>query len=111
MTKYEGQDHYLDPETGVLKNRLGIKDKDELKKAEASLVAWRSFQLSGSPIKGISTSNTLKLSINIFLAMFTIGQVKFGISTLPKTIAILPIRDILSAQHARFSRNWRKKTF
>lgn len=52
MTKYEGQDHYLDPETGVLKNKLGIKDEDELKKAEASLVAWRSFQLSESPIQG-----------------------------------------------------------
>ena len=34
MAKYEGQDHYLDPETGVLKNKLGIKDEDELKKAE-----------------------------------------------------------------------------
>jgi len=37
MTKYEVQDHYLDPETGVLKNRLGISDEEELKKAEASL--------------------------------------------------------------------------
>jgi cell filamentation protein len=52
MTKYEGQDHYLDTETGVLKNKLGIKDEDELKKAEASLGAWRSFQLSGRPIEG-----------------------------------------------------------
>ena len=52
MTKYESQDHYLDPETGVLKNKLGIKDEDELKKAEASLVAWRSYQLSEKPIQG-----------------------------------------------------------
>lgn len=52
MTKYESQDHYLDPETGVLKNKLGIEDEEELKKAEASLVAWRSYQLSEKPIQG-----------------------------------------------------------
>jgi cell filamentation protein len=52
MAKYEGKDHYLDPETGVLKNKLGIGDEDELKKAEASLVAWRSFQLAEKPVQG-----------------------------------------------------------
>ena len=52
MAKYEGTDHYLDPETGVLKNKLGIGDGDELKKAEASLVAWRSFQLAEKPMEG-----------------------------------------------------------
>src|SRR5208337_2174436 len=34
MAKYEGKDHYFDPETGVLKNKLGIEDEEELKKAE-----------------------------------------------------------------------------
>ncbi|MGA2026019.1 MAG: hypothetical protein ABSH17_02990 [Syntrophobacteraceae bacterium] len=38
MAKYEGKDHYFDPETGVLKNKLGIRDQEELKKAEAPLV-------------------------------------------------------------------------
>ncbi|QQG66064.1 Fic/DOC family protein [Desulfobulbus oligotrophicus] len=52
MAKYEGKDHYLDPETGVLKNKLGLTDEEELKEAEASLAAWRSFQLANSPIKG-----------------------------------------------------------
>ena len=52
MTKYQGQDHYLDPETGVLKNKLGISDEEELMQAEASLVAWRSYQLSEKPIQG-----------------------------------------------------------
>ena len=36
MAKYEGNDHYLDPETGILKNKLGIKEEDELNEAEAS---------------------------------------------------------------------------
>jgi len=52
MAKYEGQDHYLDPETGVLKNKLGIREEEELKAAEASLVAWRSYQLVENPIQG-----------------------------------------------------------
>lgn len=52
MAKYEGQDHYFDAETGVLKNKLGIGDENELTKAEASLVAWRGFQLFKKPIRG-----------------------------------------------------------
>jgi cell filamentation protein len=52
MSKYEGTDHYLDPETGVLKNQLGIEDEDELKEAEAASVGWRSFQLSEIPVQG-----------------------------------------------------------
>lgn len=52
MTKYEGQDHYLDPETGVLKNKLGIKNEEGLQQAEASFVAWRSFQLHENPLAG-----------------------------------------------------------
>lgn len=52
MAKYEGRDPYLDPETGVLKNRLGITDESELEKAEAAFVAWRSYELSQKPIGG-----------------------------------------------------------
>jgi cell filamentation protein len=60
MTKYEGQDHYLDPETGVLKNKLGIQDEEKLKRAEASLVAWRSFELSQKPVQGSFDLDHLK---------------------------------------------------
>jgi cell filamentation protein len=52
MAKYEGQDHYLDPETGVLKNKLGISEEEELKAADASLVAWRTYQLVEKPLQG-----------------------------------------------------------
>lgn len=60
MAKYEGEDHYLDPKTGVLRNKLGIGDEDELKQAEASLVAWRSFQLAEKPIPGSFDLDHLK---------------------------------------------------
>jgi cell filamentation protein len=52
MAKYKGQDHYLDPETGVLQNKFGISEEEELKAAEASLVAWRSYQLVEKPTQG-----------------------------------------------------------
>lgn len=52
MSKYEGNDHYLDPATGVLKNKLGIRDEEKLNEAEASLSAWRSFQLAENPVHG-----------------------------------------------------------
>ena len=52
MSKYRGNDHYLDPETGVFKNKLGIGDEAELKEAEESLLAWRSFQLAENLIAG-----------------------------------------------------------
>ena len=52
MAKYESQDRYLNPETGILRNRLGIADESELEKAEAAFVAWRSYELSQKPIAG-----------------------------------------------------------
>ncbi|HRZ35465.1 MAG TPA: Fic family protein [Candidatus Paceibacterota bacterium] len=52
MAKYEGGDRYLDPQTGVLRNRLGIADERRLEAAEASLVAWRSYELSQKPQAG-----------------------------------------------------------
>ncbi|MER2529093.1 MAG: Fic family protein [Candidatus Competibacter denitrificans] len=52
MAKYEDHDHYLDPETGILRNRLGITDESNLDKAEAAFVAWRSYELSQKPIEG-----------------------------------------------------------
>ncbi|MFP5258311.1 MAG: Fic/DOC family protein [Acidobacteriota bacterium] len=52
MTRYDGRDRYVDPQTGVLLNKLGITDADTLRRAEASLAAWRSFELAIGPISG-----------------------------------------------------------
>jgi fido (protein-threonine AMPylation protein) len=52
MSRYSDSDPYLDPESGVLKNRLGITDEATLEKAEAALVATRSLELSEAPLKG-----------------------------------------------------------
>jgi cell filamentation protein len=52
MTKYSSHDPYLDAASGVLKNRLGITDAAKLEEAEAALVATRSYELAGTPLKG-----------------------------------------------------------
>jgi cell filamentation protein len=52
MPKYCGNDHYIDPESGVLKNRLGLADEASLEAAEADFVAERSRELSQTPLQG-----------------------------------------------------------
>jgi cell filamentation protein len=52
MPKYSGNDHCIDPESGVLKNRLGITNEALLEAAEADFVAERSRQLSQTPLEG-----------------------------------------------------------
>jgi fido (protein-threonine AMPylation protein) len=52
MSRYSGRDHYLDPVTGVLKNRFGITDPLVLEATEADLVAARSRELSLTPLRG-----------------------------------------------------------
>ena len=52
MGRYSGSDPYLDPATGVLKNRLGISDEATLQQAEADIVAARFFELSRKPLNG-----------------------------------------------------------
>ncbi|MGD0772580.1 MAG: Fic family protein [Candidatus Solibacter sp.] len=52
MSRYSARDHYLDPASRVLRNRLGIADAATLEQAEAALVATRSYELSQTPLPG-----------------------------------------------------------
>jgi fido (protein-threonine AMPylation protein) len=52
MSRYSSHDPYLDPATGVLKNRFGIADEATLVATEASLVALRSYELAQHPLPG-----------------------------------------------------------
>lgn len=60
MSKYSNTDHYTDPATGILRNRLGIASEEELKQAEADFAAARSFELSITPLKGCLDLEHLK---------------------------------------------------
>ena len=53
MPRYSDLDAYVDAETGVLKNLLGVQDPHLLEKTEADLVSIRSLELAISPISGI----------------------------------------------------------
>jgi cell filamentation protein len=52
MSRYSSHDPYLDPATGVLKNRFSITDEATLEATEASLVALRSYELAQQPLAG-----------------------------------------------------------
>ena len=52
MSRYSDHDEYLDPASGVLRNRFGIVDAAILEMTEADLVAARSRELVRNPLKG-----------------------------------------------------------
>jgi cell filamentation protein len=52
MQKYAGNDHYLDPETGVLKNKLGVRSATVLEQREADYAAARAYELAQTPLDG-----------------------------------------------------------
>lgn len=43
---------YTDPKTGVLKNKLGITDKEELRKAEYVISSTAQLKMADEPVKG-----------------------------------------------------------
>ncbi len=53
-------DPYLDPQSGILRNKFGLSDQASLDRAEADAVAVRSILLQGNPLKGDFDSQHLK---------------------------------------------------
>jgi cell filamentation protein len=60
MSKYAADDACVDPEHGILKNKLYITDETELEKAESSFALARSFALSQKTLLPPYTPDTLK---------------------------------------------------
>lgn len=60
MTGSAGQDPYLDPGSGVLRNRLGITDPGELAQVEAALSATRLIDLERRRLPGGYDLNHLR---------------------------------------------------
>ena len=60
------QSLYCYPDSDVLKNKLNIRDRDELKRAEEEITALKQYVLMESPIKG-RFSKTQLMSIHRFL--------------------------------------------
>lgn len=53
-------DPYLDPQSGILRNKFGLNDHDSLDRVEANALALGSILLEGSPLKGNFDSQHLK---------------------------------------------------
>ncbi|MBO4867329.1 MAG: Fic family protein [Ruminococcus sp.] len=60
------QSLYCYPDSDVLKNKLNIKNSDELKQAEEEITALKQYMLMESPIKGRFTKTQL-INIHRFL--------------------------------------------
>ena len=60
------QSIYCYPDSDVLKNKLNIIDRDELKQAEEEITALKQYMLMESPIKGRFTKTQL-MNIHRFL--------------------------------------------
>ena len=60
------QSLYCYPDFDVLKNKLNIRDRDELKRAEEEITALKQYMLMESPIKG-RFSKTQLMNIHRFL--------------------------------------------
>lgn len=60
------QSLYCYPDSDVLKNKLNIRDRDELKRAEEEITALKQYMLMESPIKG-RFSKTQLMNIHLFL--------------------------------------------
>lgn len=52
MSRYEGSDHYVDLDTGVLINKAGIRDQAALDAFEADVTAVRMLELIETPVGG-----------------------------------------------------------
>ena len=53
-------DPYIDPQSGILRNRFGLADQQSLDRAEANAVSIRSILLQLNPLKGNFDSEHLK---------------------------------------------------
>ena len=101
MSRYSDNDPYLDPASGVLRNRLGIADEAILEQTEAAFVAIRSYELSQTPLKGLSISRTCRRFIVIFSVTFTNGPGSCETSTSARAREIseimLKLRGVMDA--------------
>ena len=53
------QSLYCYPDSDVLKNKLNIRDRNELKQAEEEITSLKQYMLMESPIKGDSPRHSL----------------------------------------------------
>ncbi len=111
MQKYAGSDHYLDPETGVLKNQLGIRDSKELEELEADYATARAYELAKNPLVGRFDLDHLKaIHRHLFGDVYAWAGELRDIDLTRRVTAISPTTRTSSAPRGRCLRNLRRKT-
>jgi len=75
MSRYSNRDQYIDPESGVLKNRLGIRDQALLDKAEGAGLPFEPKNLHWRLFRVTLNSHTLRKFTGSYFVMSTIGRV------------------------------------
>ena len=67
MSRYSVEDIYCYPGSSVLRNKLDLKDQDQLDQYEAEITALRLVELQENPIKGhFDLDHLKKLHFHIF---------------------------------------------
>jgi Fic/DOC family len=90
-------DPYIDPQSGVLRNRFGLADQQSLDRAEANAVSIRSILLQLNPLEGNFDSEHLKaIHSYLFRDVYDwAGQFR--------TIALAKAEDIRGGRVIRFT--------
>jgi len=84
VRKYgDSADAYTDPETGILKNKLGLTTEKSLERAEAEISALRSQELARSPIAGNFDLSHLKAIMKPGMSVAGTPMI-VSVSTLPR---------------------------
>ena len=68
-------DPYIDPQSGILRNRFGLADQESLDRAEANAVSIHSILLQLNPLKGNFDSEHLKAIHSYLFQAFRTGEI------------------------------------
>jgi cell filamentation protein len=96
-------DPYLDLETGVLRNRLGIVDRAELAAAESDLTSYRLTELRESALPGDYDSPTCRYSTGSSSATCTPGAGELRTVSIGKGALFCPPQRLVSHADQVFS--------
>jgi cell filamentation protein len=96
-------DPYLDLDSGVLHNRLGITDRDQLARAEAALTAARIYELQQRPLPGGYDLTHLKTFHRVIFGDVYTWAGELRTVALGKGAAFCPPHDLVRVGEAIFA--------
>jgi fido (protein-threonine AMPylation protein) len=94
MARYEGQDPYIDPQTGLLRNSVNARWQEQLDRIEAETSSWRVAELERSPIPGrFDLAHLRAIHKTLFSDVYPwAGEVRSGKLAKDATVFAMPDR-------------------